>query len=102
GVGAALFAHYVGWVVWVGLVFSEVPNFNPLVLLSPLSLFDGVTTIAEVGAWTIRGNAVTGAMLWTVWIVELLVVVGTATLGAFVPATMGIYCEPCGRWCDST
>jgi len=96
---SALVAHYVGWVVWVLLVVGEVPDLGALVLFFPPALFEIVAEIADVGTWTYRGRAVTGATLWIAWSVELLFVVGAAAIGAFMDTGKRVYCESCQRWC---
>jgi hypothetical protein len=94
--------HYVAWAAWVSVVLNrdtEGPGTFDLVL-SPGDLWETIDRISEVGAWSLRSSSpVTGGVLWGLWALEGLIVLGVgAALGGGL-AMGGVYCEHCGRWC---
>jgi hypothetical protein len=113
----ALFALYVGWVVWVCAVLqraAESGSFQPPTLLelilNPRGLIDIIRNLNEVGVWT-QGSryasshdtprTVKGIELTVIWLVEAVGVVGLAILVAINLASSVPYCERCGRWCQT-
>jgi hypothetical protein len=100
--GATLFAHYIGWMVWVAVMFfradAEVPV---LALLFPPTFFEIVGELASEGVWTIgrSDTPVSGFFLWLVWCIEALVVFGASLVVAFTTAEGEPFCEACENWC---
>lgn len=88
-----LVAEYFNWVFWI-YVYSE---FDMLVFKLG-DMFDIIRYVNIVGAWEIKGSAVTGTMLWIVWACEAIVIgVGLiATLKKFYESNA--YCSRCNSW----
>lgn len=59
--------------------FAEyVFNFN--VLFKPYLWTDLVIQLSETGSWSVFGKVVSGLLLWAVWIVEAVLIVGLPVL----------------------
>lgn len=90
-------AEYFNWVFWI-YAFSEFDflTFN----LS--EIIDTIRLVNVFGAWEIKGNAVTGTMLWIVWVAEAFVIgYGIMkTIKSFYEKNS--YCNACGVWVKST
>ena len=90
---APLFAHFVGWVVWVFVVLwtrTDLGFFEALfATLWPPSFVEAVGEINRVGVWTFAfrsrsiGDAVHGGLLWAVWVIEAIIVLGTGWVAGF-------------------
>ena len=92
GLMAGLLAEYSGWVFYV---LAEKKEF----ILGPGSLFSQIQEFAEDGLWHIKKWTPTGGMLYAIWGVEAVAIVGGAMMlalrGKPVP-----YCEACKCWLD--
>jgi hypothetical protein len=91
-----LVAKYSGSVAWISAVMED-----PSLLLSfffPGEVFSILRLISMVGAWSIFSWTPTGPALYAIWGVEVLLIVGTATLGAASSLMSAPFCERCNRW----
>lgn len=70
---AAIVGLYVCWIVKLFFLFE----FDLLVLL-PNHIFGVLAELAGVGVWSIKGMTPKGFILVAVWVIEALVVLGTA------------------------
>lgn len=99
---SALVGHYFAWVAWLSVVLSRNGAEGPSmldILFSPGEMFSTISRISEVGAWSVSGSAPSGGVLWALWSVEALIVIGAGVaLGAGL-ADGGVYCEHCNSWC---
>lgn len=86
----ALAAYYVHWSVWVGRMV-EAP------VIAPGELWAFVSTVNELGPWSIFGWTPTGFSLWAIWAIEAVVIIGVGAISAGgiidVP-----FCEDTGQW----
>ena len=68
--GATAFVHYIGWMVWMEVLFFRSDVDVPvLAILFPITFAELVLEISREGAWSIgsSGGAVTGIFLWLIW-----------------------------------
>lgn len=97
-----LVAWYASWVVWVWALLrrADVTGVSLLTLaLQPDVLWQAVLRVNEVGAWRIRSLTPTGIVLWGIWAIEAVIIVGLGTLlGALGAAEP--FCEHCESWCE--
>ncbi len=113
GLLGGLIALYFHWAVWVDLVINAgesygnsrigvtTSNINAFEVFNlaaqPGVLFSLIGEINEFGTWGIRTSSVSGTFLSVIWVLELLIVVGIATLipigGAQKP-----FCEIENQW----
>ncbi|MDF7820502.1 hypothetical protein P1X15_22960 [Runella sp. MFBS21] len=87
-------AFYISWAIWLSLALNLESFSSFLVFTFPIThvdysgvahlvfhpseMFSLMTKIATTGVWAIRGNNVSGGMLYIVWIVEFFaVLIGT-------------------------
>lgn len=99
---ATAFAHYVGWMVWVGVIFFRSDVEIPvLAILFPISLIEIILELSREGVWTIgrSDTPVSGVFLWIVWILEALIIFGASLLVGFGLADSEPFCEACENWC---
>ncbi|MGH0035615.1 MAG: hypothetical protein ACQGVK_11375 [Myxococcota bacterium] len=92
GLAAGLGAQVVQWQVWLDW-FLEPGQLAQLGGALP-----ALSAIAEQGAWSIFGWTPTGGVLWTIWGLEGLVVVGGTTAVAFGAIADVPFCERCEVW----
>lgn len=96
------FVHYVGWMIWMAVMCFRsdipIPFFE---IMFPPTFVMMIIDLSEVGAWTLRGNPVSGVMLWIVWIVEALIVFGTSLAVAGSTGNSRPFCEACESWCTA-
>lgn len=97
GLVASLAALWGAWVAWT----HALVEFEAL-LLSPGSIGELASVVAQEGAWSIFGWTPTGAAQWGFWIVEALIIVGGGMLMAVSLHAAVPYCEDCRRWATHT
>jgi len=95
GIVAGAVAEYAGWVFWI-LAFSR----HELFVLNPLAILDVMQSIAPKGAWSLRGFTPTGAVLWGLWALEAVVLMGTSAMVAAGMNRSLVFCEQCRKWCE--
>ena len=81
---------------WVGYIF--VSSGSEIWLLNPASILTMAKAVAAIGPWSIFGITFKGALLYFVWIIEALIIIGTSTLVAMVYTSNSIFCEKCNKW----
>ena len=57
-----------------------------------------ISALAEVGVWSIKSWTPTGIVLYVLWTIEALIIVGMAALMPYGDVASEPYCETCGRW----
>lgn len=117
GLLGGFIALYFHWAVWVDLVINAgesygnsqvgvtVSNIKILQVFflaaDPGTLFGMIKEINEFGTWGIRGATVSGTFLSVIWIIELIIIVGIATIITF-PRSKKPFCEMGNNWFDET
>lgn len=96
GAVCGLVADYVAFVTWL------LPVFDWQVLLwHPVWVARALSAVAEIGVWGLsKGSTVSGGFLYTVWGVELLIIVGMAALLPYSFLRAMAYCEDCRQWVE--
>jgi len=88
---------YITWVVWMHAFLAradlEIWPFEPV------QLWELMTLVAEKGAWSIKSLTPTGALLYTFWGIEALVIVG-GTLMMALGQPGEPFCERCELWME--
>jgi hypothetical protein len=90
-----LLAEYVGWVAWLHAMSDQ-----ELLILDPGELFRGIKLLAASGVWSLSSWTPTGWALYTVWGIEVLMVIGLATVMGGSMASEP-FCERCHRWVEN-
>ena len=111
-VGAA--AVFLEWAVYLTLLFNAETtgtgrhadtstSFSRSlfadVLLHPQAMWAAALKINATGSWSLKGATASGAFLWFVWAVELLIIVGSAVLLARSQAREP-FSEATNQWAD--
>ena len=106
----AVVGFYVSWATWeASLTHDGLANL-PHLLTHPADLASYAVRINEVGTWSIghvgsssssaKGSATSGVMLWVIWAIEGLVMLGTPLLVVVGMLGSAPFCDACDRWCD--
>lgn len=88
-------AEYAGWIAWI---FASTKQ--EILLVQPVDLFAAQQLLAENGVWSVSGWTPTGGMLYTIWAVEGLMIIGTSTLTAWGTINDVPFCERCKLWIE--
>lgn len=97
GVVIGVFCVYAGWVIWL---FA----WGGRVQYAPTSMFAAMAEAAEEGVTTIFGWTPDSFILYAIWAIEALLIVGSTTLFAYTMSeqSMHPFCEDCNEWAEST
>lgn len=103
GIAVSSGGLYLSWVNWI--LHQLQPDrwiLNPLPLaLRPGALWKLMVAINAEGTWSTGGGEPDhGFMLWVIWILEAVVVIGAGWLAAQPMADRKPFCEICGTWCS--
>jgi hypothetical protein len=101
--GVALATLYVAWAVWTyALLRRDDVDVNlSALLLQPTALAKLIVAVNEHGAWSLKGFTPTGALLWVLWSLEAVFLVGVPLVLAHDAVTTP-FCEACGAFCAET
>jgi hypothetical protein len=94
---------YFSWAVWMSLLFgesmgSEFAQGTFYFVSAPGELFEAIRMVNEVGAWTMESFTPTGVVLWILWALETVLILGPAI--AMVVFMLSPFCENCEKWCE--
>jgi hypothetical protein len=103
GLVVGLAGLYLSWAAWIFAFAGRGGGDVPLLELvqQPAALWELIRSVNAHGAWTIKGATPTGTLLWVLWAIEALVIVGCPALVCFGQASEP-FCEQCERWCQKT
>ena len=96
GLVVGVFAIYTQWVAH----FYAVSNQTQLIWNSA-ALWEAIARLNETGSWSIgrAGEPVSGLLLYVVWGVEAIIMLGLTVFMAQLAAHR-LFCEGCGKWTD--
>lgn len=96
----SLLTLYSAWVMWIyGLLDreGEIVSFWA-VALQPWIVWDIMRSLNATGVWSLKGTEVSGVVLWGVWGIEALIILGFIFVNG-VKAIRGVpFCETCLKW----
>jgi hypothetical protein len=103
GLVVGLAGLYLSWAAWIVAFARRGGGDVPLLELiqQPAALWELIRSVNAHGAWTIKGATPKGTLLWVLWAIEALVIVGAPALVCLAQASEP-FCERCGRWCQKT
>jgi hypothetical protein len=97
----ALAGYYVAWIAWLCALYQDLhfPISATRLVSSPQWTYRIVLRLNEIGVWGMdRGSPVKGDLLWSVWLLEAVVIFATAAAISRKMARKRPFCENCGRW----
>jgi hypothetical protein len=97
----ALAGYYVAWIAWLCALYQDlnVPISVTRLLASPHWMYRIVLHLNEFGVWGMeRGSPVKGDLLWSVWLIEAVIIFTTAAAVSRKIARKRPFCESCRRW----
>ena len=86
---------FASWSAWIH-AFTE----QEILPYSVSAVWSIAKSIAEVGPWSILGYTPTGFVLYALWLIEAVVIVGGASLVTAGMIGSVPFCEPCSCWLD--
>ncbi len=97
----SLVAWYLSWVAFVYTLIARFADSAPAVseLMVPGELWRAVNAINTTGWYELFGGTVKGGMLWLIWAVEAVVMIGGPVFIAASGITREMFCERCVNWC---
>jgi hypothetical protein len=105
GLAGGLAALFLSWVAFIFALLNRVAesadekvSFLAL-LLNPLGLWEIILAINESGYYSISSTTPTGIVLWAIWGIEALAIVGITLVTATKSVEDNLFCEPCDQWC---
>ena len=109
-----LLAWYCQWALFVSLM-SEAEgsmgggmwvrsSFNLSgfwsVLTHPKVLFQAMLSLNDVGTFTLKQNTVSGMLLWVVWVIEALIIIGAPILFSISGRSTSPFSEQNDQWME--
>lgn len=109
-----LLAWYCQWALFVSLM-SEAEgsmgggmwvrsSFNLsgfwFVLTHPELLFQAMLSLNDVGTFTLKQNTVSGTLLWVVWVIEALIIIGAPILFSISGRSTSPFSEQNDQWME--
>lgn len=100
GIFTGLLGVYVSWCAFIYVIFSK--DGIPLDLLdflrNPTFVFETANLLSIDGYFSLFGSSVKGGLLWFIWIVEAIGILGAGALGGLAVIHEEVFCEDCNRW----
>ncbi|MBN2210857.1 MAG: hypothetical protein JW709_05620 [Sedimentisphaerales bacterium] len=90
---AGCLAEYIGWVSWL-LAASD----QEVLILNPKVMLDAIQMVAAEGAWSIFNWTPSGILLYLIWTVEAMMIIGVCTFLAGSMLSAKPFCESCNQW----
>lgn len=98
-----LIGLYASWVFFMDRLFANLSIRPDLFALfkSPETLYEMIQELGNIGWYTVKGSQVKGGLLWGIWIVEALGIVGAGLVGGVIALHEEVYCEKCKAWAET-
>lgn len=101
---AGVFGFLVGAITWY---WSWVALFylgtdDGMIVLNPAHLWTLASVLADQGYWEFEDSTMGAGVTWTLWALEVLIVVGSAGHFARNHVRETGYCEDCSHWLHNT
>ncbi|KQR66949.1 hypothetical protein [Pedobacter sp. Leaf176] len=109
-----LLAWYCQWALFVSLMYEAEgsmgggmwvrSSFNLSgfwsVLTHPELLFQAMLSLNDVGTFTLKQNTVSGTLLWVVWVIEALIIIGAPILFSLSGRSTSPFSEQNDQWME--
>ena len=98
GLLVGVFAVYASWVVWMHAFWGRLDH--DVWIINPFELWELISLAAANGVWTLKSWTPTGAVLYTFWAIEAVIISGFSMFMSMGGANES-FCEPCEQWLDT-
>lgn len=90
-----LLGVYLGWVFWIKATFETtyIPAY-------PSNIFNAMRLMSILGAWSISGWTPKGDLLYAIWLLNAIFIIGIIMAMAWDKSIASPFCENCNRWID--
>ena len=97
-----LFGVYSSWCTFLYVIFrkEDLPVELFDLMLSPSIVYEMAQSLSVEGSYTLFGITVKGGLLWFIWIVEAIGIIGAGALGGLAIMHEEVFCEDCNRWAE--
>ncbi len=106
GAVVGLFTLYASWVLFLFVLmrqadvefpWSDLPGF----FMQPTAVWELVSALSETGWYSLVGGLTpTGVVLWVIWFLEAVLIVGLIGYLAAFGLDEGVFCERCSSWTE--
>lgn len=90
---------YLSWAFFLGSMLAPLVSAWDL-LGSPSAMWEMIKITGGEGYYSIFGIDVKGFVLWAIWIIEAIGIVGVARLAAKSSIHEEVFCEACNQWVE--
>lgn len=94
---------YFGWAAFTYALIQRSTSAPGLTLTgclaNPSLIWNFASVLAPTGWYTIFGATPSGALLWVIWFVEAVIIIGASGFYAYTTIEEKVFCEACGGWC---
>jgi len=93
------------WLSWVFVVYALINRSAGEhvgvmdLMLQPEAMWVIIGEVASTGWYTIKNLTPSGLVLWSLWAIEAVAVIGGAIFLATSGITQEMFCETCDAWC---
>ena len=94
--GFGLLAEYTGWVAWIAAIAKD-PSYL-LEFFFPLDVISLIVEIGKQGAWSFNNITPSGAILYFIWLMEAVIVIGGVTYSTLKQYSRVPFCEDSDAW----
>jgi hypothetical protein len=70
------------------------------IITHPKILFQAMLSLNDVGTFTLKHNTVTGTLLWVVWVIEALIIIGAPMLFSLSGRSASPFSEQNDQWME--
>jgi hypothetical protein len=100
GILTGLFGLYSIWCAFIYVMFQRenIPIDLYDIILSPSLVYNTANNLSILGLYEIFGISIKGGLLWFIWIVEAIGIIGAGAIGGFAAIHEEVFCEDCNKW----
>jgi hypothetical protein len=102
GILTGLFGLYSIWCAFIYVMFrrENIPVDLYNIILSPSLVYNTANNLSILGLYELFGISIKGGLLWFIWIVEAIGIIGAGAIGGFVAIHEQVFCEDCNKWAN--
>lgn len=90
---------YFSWSFWVYVILNYKYSLD-IILLSPIGMLETIKEINIIGVKSISNFKLNGLLLWAIWLIESIIIVGGIAYYSIADQIVRVFCENCKIWCQ--